>query len=213
MIDVHVQFNDVSEKSSKCKKFALDNDRLSTTNNIRSIIVMLGSPGSGKSSQSELLADRTGDKWISTGKLLRDSADIALQARLNTGELIDDAYVIDVLVAAMNTVPVGGVCILDGFPRSSEQAAWLVEWARSGGWQIKAVVHLIVSRDVAIHRLTNRQRSDDTDAAVDVRLLEYNTVISPILTSFKEAGVRIIDISADGDIETIDKEIIEKLKD
>lgn len=172
---------------------------------------MLGSAGSGKSVQSEMISQRTGCGWISTGKLLRQSADPELQARLNSGELIDDKQVIEVLSEAIVSQEHGSTCILDGFPRTLNQAKWLIDWSAKNDCEIRAIIHLVVSPDVAIQRLSSRQRSDDTDAAIDVRLKEYDTIIQPILADFAQAGAAITEVSADGTIQDIDDEILRRL--
>ena len=208
-------FSVANESSSSCKRFALVNDshlEPAETTSTQHIIILLGSAGSGKSVQSQLLSSQDGWTWLSTGKLLRDSTDASLQDRLNRGDLIEDEVVVGVLSQAMGSLTSTKTFIIDGFPRTAAQAGWILEWSKNTNRPIGRVVHLVASREVALARLMSRQRADDTEQAINARFEEYDTVIRPVLSDFAEAGVPISEISADGTVEEVHEEILRQLK-
>ena len=69
------------------------------------MILFFGPPGSGKSVQGQLLVERNGWQWLSTGDLFRNSKDPEVLKRMATGELIDDELTNKVLDTAIQDVP------------------------------------------------------------------------------------------------------------
>ena len=86
--------------------------------------VFLGAPGSGKGTQSARLSAELGIPSLSTGDMLRSEArqDAALRRHLATGSLVSDEMVCGLVGARLRRNP---SVILDGFPRTVKQAAWL----------------------------------------------------------------------------------------
>lgn len=124
------------------------------------IVILLGSPGSGKGTQSKRLADAYGFKHLSTGDLFR--AEIAektelgvkVQDYLKAGKLVPDAIVVE-LVAGK--VMAGGKYILDGFPRTVDQATALDGILKGMGTSVTQVVYLTLPKDEAIRRMSSRR--------------------------------------------------------
>src|SRR6202166_44490 len=91
-------------------------------------IVLLGAPGSGKGTQSQLLVKAHGIPQISTGDLLRDAVakgtDLGLRAKsaMNSGKLVDDATVLGMIRERLKLPDAAKGFILDGFPRNIAQA-------------------------------------------------------------------------------------------
>lgn len=175
------------------------------------MIIVLGSPGSGKSVQSQRLAESLGYTWVSTGVLLRAQTNESVKQKLNEGSLIDDNVVIGVLSEAILSYKTPQHVILDGFPRTIAQADWLVDWTRSHKLPIALIVHLKVSESIAVARLGRRKREDDTPDAIHARLEEYNDVVIPIIERFKNGGIRVIELSADSSIDGVHEQIMSTL--
>lgn len=124
------------------------------------IVILLGSPGSGKGTQSKRLADAYGFKHLSTGDLFR--AEIAektelgvrVQDYLKAGKLVPDAIVVE-LVAGK--VMAGGKYILDGFPRTVDQATALDGMLKGMGTSVTQVVYLTLPKEEAIRRMSSRR--------------------------------------------------------
>lgn len=176
------------------------------------MIVFMGVAGSGKSSQGKMLADQLALPWLSTGEFLRMM--IAGQRRRDmlAGKLLSDDETISLVQKIFNVVGTDHEFILDGFPRTSAQADWLLAQAKHGQLKITAVINLQASAEVVLQRLLGRGRQDDTKAAIKERMEEFEAAVKPILGQFMVAKVPVIDINAEGTIEAIHQEIIKKLE-
>ena len=91
------------------------------------MILLFGPTGAGKSMQGQMLAVRQGWKWLSTGEMLRSSSDPEVIRLLKTGELINDELTYEVFTEAVADAKRRQFpnIIVDGFPRTKAQAAWL----------------------------------------------------------------------------------------
>lgn len=175
------------------------------------MIIVVGVAGSGKSTQSRLLADTEGWCWISMGQLLRDTLTGELEHELNSGKLLDDEKVQAVLLAKLkDTVPHCKV-VLDGFPRRLMQANWLLAVIREVGNSIEAIVHLNAHQEVVWDRLLHRGRQDDEPDAITERFKEYENDIKPLLALFSENGVPIIEVNGEQSPEAVQADICDGL--
>src|SRR5579872_1288855 len=111
-------------------------------------IVLLGAPGSGKGTQSQLLVKAFGVPQISTGDLLRDavskSTELGLRAKaaMDAGKLVDDATVLGMIRERIARPDAQKGFILDGFPRNLAQAEALEKMLAELGTPLEAVVLL-----------------------------------------------------------------------
>lgn len=172
----------------------------------------MGVAGSGKSMQGKLLADRLALPWLSTGEFLRMM--IAGQRRKDMleGKLLGDEEIIGLVQKIFNVVGTDEEFILDGFPRTSAQADWLLSQVKHGQLKITAVVHLQASEDAVLKRLLSRGRQDDNEAAIKERFEEYEAAIKPVLGQFMVSKVPILDINAEREPQVIHEEIVTKLE-
>jgi adenylate kinase len=171
----------------------------------------MGVAGSGKSMQGKLLADRLALPWLSTGEFLRMM--IAGQRRKDMleGKLLSDTEIIGLVQKIFNVVGTDDEFILDGFPRTSPQADWLLAQSKHGQLKITAVVHLKASEEAVLKRLLSRGRQDDNQAAIKERFEEYEASIKPIVGQFMVSSVPIIEINAEREPNVIHEEIVAKL--
>jgi adenylate kinase len=177
------------------------------------VIIFVGVAGSGKSIQGRLLAQKIGAKYFSMGEFLRDHVDPQIQQKMLTGELISDEEVISLIDAALPKVnDAGDEYILDGFPRTTVQADWLLKEIDRGRFIIRGVIHLNASPEIIVPRLLERKRPDDFIEAINQRINEYNGTILPILDRLKADHVNIYEINAEQPIDLVSKEILTKLK-
>jgi len=133
------------------------------------IVLFIGAPGSGKGTQSSLLASRLGIACISTGSILREEAKrntpegFRLRQTMSTGALVDDATVCETVVSRIGDSygravdPARGL-ILDGFPRTVGQARRLDRMLETLGAPGPLVLHLDVPNDVLLRRLVRRRQ-------------------------------------------------------
>jgi adenylate kinase len=149
-------------------------------------LLMIGAPGAGKGTQAELLAARFGIAHISSGDLLRqhvrDETTLGRTARsyLDRGDLVPDDLVMNMLRKPVLAATRGYV--LDGFPRTIEQAEASYAVVRNLGAEVQAAIHLDVPREELVRRLSARGRgAEDAAAIVEHRLDVYRARTMPLL--------------------------------
>ncbi|MEK7388548.1 MAG: nucleoside monophosphate kinase [Elusimicrobiota bacterium] len=124
------------------------------------IVILLGCPGSGKGTQSKRLAEKFGFKHLATGDIFRAEIDqnteIGLKAQdyLKNGKLVPDSIVIEMVAGKITK---GGNYLLDGFPRTIEQAQGLDTMIKRVGAAVDLVVYLSLPKAEAIRRMTSRR--------------------------------------------------------
>jgi adenylate kinase len=128
------------------------------------IVILLGPPGSGKGTQAAELARQTGLIAISTGELLRreshSGSEIGRQVLdlLNAGQLVNDDLMNQVVAARLTDQDCHNGCILDGYPRTIEQARFLNGWLTQHDLNEPIVFDFVVSPDEVIERLSQRRQ-------------------------------------------------------
>ena len=151
-------------------------------------VLLIGAPGSGKGTQAVEIAQRFGLTHISSGDLLRQhvreqtSLGQAIRSYVDRGDLVPDGIVMDMLRKPVVAAAESGGYVLDGFPRTVEQAQAAFTVAQSLGAEVQAAIHLDVARDELVRRLLSRGRgSDDTEAVIERRLQVYLDRTVPLL--------------------------------
>ncbi len=164
------------------------------------MILLFGPTGAGKSMQGQMLAVRQGWKWLSTGEMLRQSKDPEVIKILKSGELVSDELTYQVFEQAVQDAREKhyGNIIVDGFPRTKEQAAWLDTYMARMGEKIDTVISLEVPESEIMRRLKKRARMEDTPETIARRMTIYRRKMYPVLGIFAEAGVRIVHLDGVG---------------
>ena len=126
------------------------------------VIILLGPPGAGKGTQARLLQERFGLIQLSTGDLLRGAvaagteAGRAAKAVMEAGKLVSDEIVLAVLKERMGDPDMAAGIILDGFPRTTGQAAALDGLLSEEGQEVSAAISLEVDDDAMVERVSGR---------------------------------------------------------
>jgi adenylate kinase len=151
-------------------------------------LLLIGAPGSGKGTQAQRLASRFGIAHISSGDLLRQhferrtSIGQRIRCYMESGDLVPDGIVLDMLRKPVVAAAQAGGYVLDGFPRTVEQAKASFDVAHALGVEVQAAVHLDVPREELVRRLLARGRgTDDTAAVIERRLRVYLDATVPLL--------------------------------
>lgn len=137
-------------------------------------IVLIGAPGSGKGTQSQLLVKTYGVPQISTGDLLREAVAAATplglraKAAMEAGKLVDDATVLGMIRDRLAQADTAKGFILDGFPRNIVQADALGKLLGELGKPLEAVVLLNLDLGVLFKRLTGRRICQDCGQVFNV---------------------------------------------
>lgn len=124
-------------------------------------LVMLGAPGVGKGTQGKLLSNHYGIPNISTGDILREAIKqgTGLGARakrfMDRGELVPDDVMIDLIKQRLLEDDCNKGFILDGFPRTVQQAAALDDYLK----KIKKTIEHVITLELAEHKIVERLTS------------------------------------------------------
>jgi len=175
-------------------------------------IIMIGGPGAGKSTYSEIITKKLNIPHIYTGDMMRQLAKQdtpdgrRVKDLLSKGQFAPLSIVINAVKERVSKPDAQKGYVFDGFPRNVEQAQRM----EKEGIEYDHVINLVVSEEEVIKRLTARGREDDKPEIIKKRLAVYEKETRPLLDYFKN---EIINIKAEGSTpEAIANEIIKKVK-
>ncbi|MBD3404203.1 adenylate kinase [candidate division GN15 bacterium] len=162
-------------------------------------LVFLGPPGSGKGTQAIRVAENLGVTHLSTGDMLREAVknrtELGVQAEgyMKKGELVPDELIVGLIENKVTSGDLNDGFILDGFPRTMEQAKSLKEMFEKNNIQLDKAVLLQVSDEEIVKRIAGRAaeegRADDTEDVVRNRLDVYNRQTKPIESFYREESI------------------------
>ena len=150
-------------------------------------IVLLGPPGAGKGTQAVKIAEKLGVPQISTGDLFRHNisagTQLGLEAKkyLDAGDLVPATLTNALVDDRLNDSDVAGGFILDGFPRTVEQAGALHDMLERRNLKLDAVLEFRVPEEELVARLAGRGRADDTEDVIRNRFRVYRDETAPLL--------------------------------
>ena len=155
-------------------------------------IVLLGAPGAGKGTQAQKLSEKLGIPQISTGDLFRqnisEGTELGLEAKryLDAGDLVPASLTNALVEDRINQPDAANGFILDGFPRSVEQAEALDEMLKKLNVRLDAVLEFQVSEEELLARLKARGRADDTEDVIRNRMAVYRSETAPLLEYYRD---------------------------
>ncbi len=155
-------------------------------------LLIIGAPGSGKGTQATRLCDRLGIPAISTGEMLRDAMASGselgrkVEAIVQSGALVDDDTMKEVLAARLNENDARRGFLLDGYPRTEAQVEALDDILAQQDTQIDLVLFLEVAEDELMRRALARGRDDDQEDVVRHRLQVYREQTAPIVSIYRD---------------------------
>ncbi len=144
------------------------------------VIIMLGAPASGKGSVAEILSKEFNIPAISSGDIFRkyisEGTEIGQRANsyMTKGQLVPDDLTVELITSRLKEDDVQNGLILDGFPRTVNQAKVLDEMLTKEGKKIDIVVNLETPEEEILERITNRMICTNSDCKT-----VYNTVLHP----------------------------------
>jgi adenylate kinase len=155
-------------------------------------VVLLGPPGAGKGTQAKKLAEELEVPQISTGELFRQNIDsgteLGLEAKryLEAGDLVPSEVTNRLVDNRLDDSDVRAGFILDGYPRSLEQAKALHDMLERRGTQLDAVLEFRVSEKVLLERLKERGRDDDTEQVIHNRMKIYHDQTDAVIEYYDD---------------------------
>ena len=202
-------------------------------------LIFVGPPGAGKGTQAKLVSKKFNIPHISTGDMLREAIRLQTQMGLkakvlmDAGDLVPDDVVIGIVQDRLDETDCKNGYILDGFPRTIEQAISLDRFA-----QINEVVLVDVQDDILVQRIAGRrackscpsiyhtstydkdncelcgsdiiQRTDDNEDTVRNRLKVYHRLTSPLIDYYQKKDI-LKSFNGNQDIDVIFEEICANL--
>lgn len=175
-------------------------------------LLFMGPPGAGKGTQANFISDEYGIPQISTGEILRaavkDGTEMGLKAQeyMNAGKLVPDEVVIGIAKDRIAQPDAQNGYILDGFPRTIEQAEALEKILGDMGQGLDAALNLDVPDSEIIKRLLERARKegrvDDTEPVIKERLDTYNKQTMPLIEYYRDKDL-LKNIDGMGDMNVI----------
>lgn len=205
-------------------------------------IVIFGAPGAGKGTQAQLLAEKFDFLHISTGELLRQEVTLGTplgqraKAIMDRGDLVGDDIVVALLDRALrqrSTLPDPDAavdpwdrerhgdphrpegCIIDGFPRTVQQAQTLEFIFNKLQRKIDCVIAIDVPRDELVRRIHERAaisgRADDTEEVIRHRIKLYDQQTQPVLDYYRVSGL-LIAVDGSGEIAETNTRICQTLE-
>jgi adenylate kinase len=183
-------------------------------------VIMLGAPGSGKSTHGARLAERLGAAHLELGSLLRALASEdsrlgrAVRDAVADGRLVPDNVVDRIVDERLAALPNRQGFVLDGYPRNAAQAAALRRLLTRLGRPRPTVVHLQVPRDELRRRLSRRReregRSDDTEETIARRLELEGAQTARVLDALG-GWADVVDVDGTRPLEAVTEEILDRL--
>ena len=181
-------------------------------------LILLGAPGAGKGTQATLIADKYGIPQISTGNILRQNIKagtplgILAKSIIDKGNLVPDDVVVAIVKDRLSEADCKNGWLLDGFPRTINQADALAEFEK-----VDCVLDISVPFSVLSERISGRrvcecgesyhvstlngattcakcgkqlyQRADDNEETVNNRLVAYKAQTEPLIDYYKNLGL------------------------
>lgn len=198
-------------------------------------------PGAGKGTQAQIIEEELAIANVSTGAILREvsksKSDLGqkVQTYLNSGQLVPDEIIIEMLVERISKDDCNNGFILDGFPRNIEQAKSLDQ----AGVSIDLVLYLKILEEQIIERMSGRrihlasgrsyhttfnppkvdgkddltgedlvQRSDDKPDVIKKRLEVYFNETEPMLDFYKNKDIQFCEIDASEPVKAVTEKIL-----
>jgi adenylate kinase len=186
-------------------------------------LILLGPPGAGKGTQAQRLVEKRGIVQLSTGDMLRAAAaagtPVGRRAKeiMDRGDLVPDDVMIEIIADRLTQPDTARGFILDGFPRTVDQAKALERLLDERGLALDGIVELVVDHGILRDRILGRARetggarADDTEATVAKRLEVYRAQTAPVAEFYRQHG-KLKQVNGMGTVDEVTARIDERLR-
>lgn len=172
-------------------------------------IIVLGPPGSGKSTQARLLAEFLRVPCLEAGELLyfvsqeNSQRGRKIKQAMEAGSLVEGKIMVDVISKQLKSSSYKTGVVIDGFPRSLFQA-------KDFKFIPDKVIYVEVSDEENMKRLLKRGRKDDTPQLIKKRLKIYHRQTEPVLKFYRQKGI-LLKVDGERPIKVIYQDILKRL--
>ena len=160
------------------------------------ILIFFGPPGAGKGTQANLISKKLNIPHLSTGDILRDILKIKndiskkIKTIIDSGKLVSDDILNQIVSDRLNNKDCLNGFILDGYPRTIEQALFIDKLLESKNMKISSIIDIDVNEEVIIKRIKSRsaieKRIDDGENVIKTRILKYLSETKPLSDHYKK---------------------------
>jgi adenylate kinase len=175
-------------------------------------LLIVGPPGAGKGTQAVRIAESYGIPAISTGDIFRanvtNETPLGLQVKaiMDAGDYVPDSLTNELIQDRLAEADAAEGFLLDGYPRTRDQVAFLDSLLDAKGESLTAVVQLVADRDEIVERLRKRAleqgRSDDTEDAIRHRQDVYLRETGPLLEAYGDRGL-LLEVDGLGTVDEV----------
>ena len=181
-------------------------------------LILFGPPGAGKGTQAEILINKYNIVQISTGDMLREEVKLgtelgkAAKSIMDKGNLVSDEIIISMIEKRIIKPDCKNGFILDGFPRTLQQAIDLDNILNKLNIHIDKVIEINVEENVLLKRITKRAleskitRDDDNSEILKNRIIVYKKDTLPVLKYYKNLN-KLYSIDGMQSVERVSKDI------
>ena len=184
------------------------------------ICIFFGPPGAGKGTQATLLANKFNIPHLSTGDILRkklldsDSLSIKLREIMDSGNLVSDDILNEIVANRLNEKDCYNGFILDGYPRTIKQKIFLEDFLIDYNLILSKIFELTISENLISKRIRSRSliegRQDDKDDVIKTRISKYIQETKPLTDFYSTKYLKnYYKIDGNQEIEMIHKNISE----
>jgi adenylate kinase len=183
-------------------------------------LLIVGPPGAGKGTQAARITETYGIPDISTGDIFRANIKnqtplgVEVKAIIDAGDYVPDSLTNAIVRSRLEEEDCEGGFLLDGYPRTLEQVAFLDELLASKGQALDAVIQLVADQDAVVARLRKRAleqgRTDDTEEAIRHRQEVYARETTPLIAIYGSRGL-LIEVDGLGEIDDVASRITQAL--
>ena len=187
------------------------------------ILIFFGPPGAGKGTQANLIANHFNIPHLSTGDILRnkllqeDELSTILKHVIDRGQLVSDDILNEIVSSRINEQDCLKGFVLDGYPRTKDQALFLNNILNSKNLKIDKIIDIDVDEKIIVKRIISRSktenRQDDKEEVIKTRISRYLSETKPLSDFYKSKYLSdYLVINGNQEIEKIAEDIVKIIK-
>ena len=183
-------------------------------------LLIVGPPGAGKGTQAAKLASDFGIPAIATGDIfrhnIRTGTELGTQVKaiVDAGDYVPDSLTNELVASRLSEEDALEGFLLDGYPRTLNQVAYLTDLLAARGQSLDGVIQLVADTDEVVTRLRKRAveqgRMDDSEEAIRHRQDVFARETAPLVAAYRDKGL-LVEVDGIGEIDEVEGRITEAL--